>query len=290
MNITASMVKELREITGAGMMDCKKALEETNADMQKAIDYLREKGIAKSLKRESKIAAEGLSNAFVKDNKAVIVEVNSETDFVSKNDEFKEMVNKIGTAILENDVSTVEEANELTVDNMLLKDYVTQVTAKIGEKLSFRRFKVFNKLDNEVFGVYIHMGGKITTLVKVEGSDEEVAKDVAMHYAAMNPRYVFKEEVSNEDLEKEREILTKQALEEGKPMEIAEKMVTGKINKFYKENCLVEQDFVKDDSLSVGKYLENNNSKLLEAVRFEVGEGMEKRIECFAQEVMGQIG
>lgn len=290
MEITASMVKELREITGAGMMDCKAALQETKGNMEEAIKYLREKGIAKSVKREGKIAAEGLANVLVKDNFAVILEVNSETDFVSKNEEFIEMVNTIGETILENKVKTMEEALELKVDKDTLNDYVVEKTAKIGEKIAFRRFTLLEKQDDEVFGTYIHMGGNIAVLIKVKGSDEEVAKDVAMHYAAMKPEYLFKEDVSEEVINEEKELLKKQAMDEGKPADIAEKMVAGKINRFYKDNCLVEQTFVKDDSVTVGTYLKNNDSTLLEGIRYEVGEGIEKKEENFLEEVKAQMG
>ncbi len=290
MEITASMVKELREITGAGMMDCKAALQETKGNMEEAIKYLREKGIAKSVKREGKIAAEGLANVLVKDNFAVILEVNSETDFVSKNEEFIEMVNTIGETILENKVKTMEEALELKVDKDTLNDYVVEKTAKIGEKIAFRRFTLLEKQDDEVFGTYIHMGGNIAVLIKVKGSDEEVAKDVAMHYAAMKPEYLFKEDVSEEVINEEKELLKKQAMDEGKPADIAEKMVAGKINRFYKDNCLVEQAFVKDDSVTVGTYLKNNDSTLLEGIRYEVGEGIEKKEENFLEEVKAQMG
>ena len=290
MEITASMVKELREITGAGMMDCKAALQETKGNMEEAIKYLREKGIAKSVKREGKIAAEGLANVLVKDNFAVILEVNSETDFVSKNEEFIEMVNTIGQTILDNKVKTMEEALELKVDKDTLNNYVVEKTAKIGEKIAFRRFTLLEKLDDEVFGTYIHMGGNIAVLIKVKGSDEEVAKDVAMHYAAMKPEYLFKEDVSEEVINEEKELLKKQAMDEGKPADIAEKMVAGKINRFYKDNCLVEQTFVKDDSVTVGTYLKNNDSTLLEGIRYEVGEGIEKKEENFLEEVKAQMG
>ncbi len=290
MEITANTVKELREITGAGMMDCKLALQETNGNMEEAIKYLREKGIAKSIKREGKIAAEGLANVIARDNFAVILEVNSETDFVSKNDEFKEMVKTIANAILDNKVTTMEEALELKLEDILLKDYIVEKIAKIGEKLAFRRFTLLEKGSDEVFGTYIHMGGNIAVLIKVKGDNEEVARDVAMHYAAMRPEYLFKEDVPEEVLNSERELLKKQAIDEGKPADIAEKMVAGKINKYYKENCLVEQAFVKDDSITVGAYLSNNKSSLLEGIRYEVGEGIEKKEENFLEEVMAQMG
>ena len=289
MEITAQMVKELREISGAGMMDCKKALTEANGNMDEAMNYLREKGIAKSLKKESRIAAEGLANAFVKGNEAVIVEVNSETDFVSKNAEFVEMIDKIGNAILESKAKTLDEANAAPVDGITVKDLIINKVAKIGEKLSLRRFEYVTKADNEVFGVYIHMGGKIAVLVKLEGGNEEVAKDVAMQAAAMKPLYVFPEDVPADVLENEKNILKEQAVNEGKTPEIAEKMVMGRIKKFYTENCLNEQEFVKDNNLKIKDYVSKAGGKLVSMIRYEVGEGMEHRSDNFAEEVMSQI-
>ena len=290
MQITASMVKELREMSGAGMLDCKVALQETNGDMDAAVNYLREKGIAKSLKKESRIAAEGLANVYVKDNKAVIVEVNSETDFVAKNAEFISMMDEIGSAILNSEATTVEEANELASSEGTIKDLVINKTAKIGEKLSLRRFVVVTKEDNEVFGSYIHMGGKIAVLTKITGNSEEVAKDVAMQSAAMKPSYVFPKDVPGDILDNEKEVIKAQAIEEGKTPEIAEKMVDGRIKKFYTENCLSEQVFVKDDKLTITGFLAKNDSQLIDMIRYEVGEGMEKREDNFAEEVMKQIG
>ena len=289
MEITAQMVKELREVSGAGMMDCKKALTEANGNMDEAMNYLREKGIAKSLKKESRIAAEGLANAFVKGNEAVIVEVNSETDFVSKNAEFVEMIDKIGNAILESKAKTLDEANAAPVDGITVKDLIINKVAKIGEKLSLRRFEYVTKADNEVFGVYIHMGGKIAVLVKLEGGNEEVAKDVAMQAAAMKPLYVFPEDVPADVLENEKNILKEQAVNEGKAPEIAEKMVMGRIKKFYTENCLNEQEFVKDNNLKIKDYVSKAGGKLVSMIRYEVGEGMEHRSDNFAEEVMSQI-
>jgi len=289
MEITAQMVKELREVSGAGMMDCKKALTEANGNMDEAMNYLREKGIAKSLKKESRIAAEGLANAFVKGNEAVIVEVNSETDFVSKNAEFVEMIDKIGNAILESKAKTLDEANAAPVDGITVKDLIINKVAKIGEKLSLRRFEYVTKADNEVFGVYIHMGGKIAVLVKLEGGNEEVAKDVAMQAAAMKPLYVFPEDVPADVLENEKKILKEQAVNEGKAPEIAEKMVMGRIKKFYTENCLNEQEFVKDNNLKIKDYVSKAGGKLVSMIRYEVGEGMEHRSDNFAEEVMSQI-
>ena len=290
MEVTASMVKELRETSGAGMMDCKKALAETNGDMNAALDYLREKGISKATKKESRIAAEGLANIYVEKNKAVILEVNSETDFVSKNEEFKSMIDEIGAALLKSDVKTVEEANELTTESgATIKDLIVAKIAKIGEKLSFRRFTIVNKEDNETFGSYIHMGGKIASLVVITGDNVEAAKDVAMQQAAMRPNYTFISDVPSDVLEKERAVQKELAMNEGKPADIAEKMVEGRINKFYKEICLNEQVFVKDNGLTIKSFLKNNNSELKYAIRYEVGEGMEKRNEDFAAEVMNQV-
>ena len=290
MEITASMVKSLREISGAGMMDCKKALAETNGDMDKAIDYLREKGISKATKKESRIAVEGLANIYIDGNKAVILEVNSETDFVSKNDEFKSMIDVIGKTLLSSDVKSLEEANELVTENgETIKDLIVSKIAKIGEKLSLRRFMILSKSDSEVFGSYLHMGGKIASLVIVDGSNEDVAKDVAMQQAAMSPAYTFIEDIPSDVLEHEKDIQKELAMGEGKPADIAIKMVEGRIQKFYKEVCLNEQVFVKDSNLTVKQFLSNNKCSLKFAVRYEVGEGMEKRNEDFATEVMNQL-
>ena len=290
MEVTASMVKELRETSGAGMMDCKKALAETNGDMNAALDYLREKGISKATKKESRIAAEGLANIYVEGNKAVILEVNSETDFVSKNEEFKNMIDEIGETLLNSDAKTMEEANELTTKSgVTIKDLLVAKIAKIGERLSIRRFAIINKEDNEAFGSYIHMGGKIASLVVITGDNLEAAKDVAMQQAAMRPTYTFISDVPEDVLEKERAVQKELAMNEGKPADIAEKMVEGRINKFYKEICLNEQVFVKDNGLTIKSFLKNNNSELKYAIRYEVGEGMEKRNEDFAAEVMNQV-
>lgn len=287
--VTAELVKQLRDQTGAGMMDCKKALEANNGDVKAATDWLREKGIAKAEKKQSRIAAEGLANIFIDGNKAVVLEINSETDFVAKNDEFKSMVENIGKAILASDAKTMDEANALEVEGSTVADYIVTKTAKIGEKLSFRRFEVVTKADDEVFGSYLHNGGKIAVLTVVKGSNEAIAKDVAMQAAAMKPRYVFESDVPAEDVENERKVLKEQAINEGKPAEIAEKMVEGRMKKFYKENCLVNQLFIKDDSVDVQTYLKNNSSELVSMTRYEVGEGLEKRVENFAEEVAKQI-
>ena len=287
--MSASLVKELRELTGAGMLDCKKALEACNGNIDDAIAWLREKGISKAAKKADRIAAEGLADILIEGNKAVIVEVNSETDFVAKNQEFKDLVKAILKAIIENEPKTNEDVLNLVVDGETVNDLIVNKTAKIGEKLSFRRFSKIEKNDEQVFGSYIHMGGKIAVLTRLNGANEEVAKDVAMHAAAMRPSVVRREQVPQEEIEKEREILKEQAINEGKPAEIAEKMVEGRLAKFFKEVCLEEQPFVKDGDINVLTYVKNNNGTIEDMVRFEVGEGMEKREENFAEEVMGQL-
>ena len=287
--ITANMVKELREQTGAGMLDCKKALTETNGNMEEAVTWLREKGISKAAKNQTRIAAEGLALAKVEGNKAVIVEVNSETDFVAKNPEFTGLVNDIATAILGSNVSTVEEANKLEVNGTSIENMIVEKTATIGEKLSFRRFELVEKQDNQVFGTYSHMGGKIVTLAVLEGTDAEVAKDVAMQIAAMRPLYLDKDSVPSERVEKERAILTEQAENEGLDANKLPMIVNGRLNKFYEEVCLLDQGFVKENKMKVSKYVESKGMKVLSFVRYEVGEGMEKREENFADEVAKQI-
>lgn len=283
--VSASAVKELREKTGAGMLDCKKALEANNGDMEASIDWLREKGISKAAKKADRIAAEGMAAIKVDGNTAAIVEVNSETDFVAKNPEFQELVDTVLNTVLKSDATDVEEV--LNTDG--LNDVLVAKTAKIGEKLSFRRFAKVEKKDSESFGAYIHMGGKIAVLTVIDGANEEVARDVAMHAAAMRPQYVTKEDVPEDVVNHEKEVLTEQAMNEGKPKEIAEKMVQGRIQKFYKEICLAEQPFVKDGDVTVAQYVKNNGGSIVKMIRFEVGEGMEKREENFAEEVMKQM-
>ena len=287
--ISASLVKELREKTGAGMLDCKKALEANNGDISASIDWLREKGISKAEKKAGRIAAEGIASILIDGNKAAIVEVNSETDFVAKNEEFTSMVDAILKAIIKSDAKTVEEALELSCEEGTINDLIIAKTAKIGEKLSLRRFEVVTKSDNESFGEYIHMGGKIAVLITVDGASSEVAKDCAMHAAAMRPKYLNKDSVPTEEVEKEREILKEQAINEGKPEQIAAKMVEGRIRKFYEEICLEEQAFVKDSDKKVREYVKANGGVITSMVRFEVGEGMEKRSENFAEEVAKQM-
>ena len=286
--ITAKQVQELRTTTGAGMMECKKALEATNGDIEAAVDWLREKGIAKAEKKATRIAAEGLANIYANDTKAVILEINSETDFVSKNAEFKAMLDEIGSAILNSDAKIMEEALDLKIGSETIAEYITSKITKIGEKLSFRRFDVITKNADETFGTYLHMGGKIAVLTKVKGS-LEVAKDIAMQTAAMKPRYIFESDMTEEDIAKEKQVLKEQAMNEGKPADIAEKMVIGRLKKFYQENCLIDQEFIKDSSMNIKTYLENNHSELINVIRYEVGEGLEHRCDNFADEVMKQV-
>ena len=286
----ASDVKELREKTGAGMMDCKKALEACKGNMDNAIDWLREKGIAKAAKKESRIAAEGVTEAASNDNEAIIFEVNCETDFVTKNEKFHELVKELREALMSAKCTNTEEANEVKLsDGKTIAERIVEETATIGEKISFRRFTLLTKKDDENFGSYIHMGGKISVLTLVSGASVEVAKDVSMHAAAMRPEYVTKEQVPVERVEKEKKFLTEEAMAEGKPKEIAEKMVMGRISKFFKEICLEEQDFVKDNGVTVAKFVSNNGGKIVDVIRFEVGEGMEKRQDNFAEEVAAQM-
>ena len=287
--ISASMVKELRETSGAGMLDCKKALEATNGNMEEAINWLREKGISKAAKKSSRIAAEGLAYAKIEGNKAVIIEVNSETDFVAKNEEFQNLVSTIANTIINSDVTTMDSALELEVDGTKLSDLITSRIATIGEKLSFRRFEVLTKEDNQVFGSYSHMGGKIVSLALLEGNDEELAKDIAMQIAAMKPSYLNRDEVPEERVEKEREILTEQAENEGLDANKLPMIVNGRLNKFYEEICLVDQGFIKENKMKVSKYVESKNSNIIKFIRYEVGEGIEKKEENFADEVMKQI-
>ncbi|AZG95555.1 translation elongation factor Ts [Staphylococcus aureus] len=289
--ISAKLVKELREKTGAGMMDCKKALTETDGDIDKAIDYLREKGIAKAAKKADRIAAEGLVHVETKGNDAVIVEINSETDFVARNEGFQELVKEIANQVLDTKAETVEALMETTLPNgKSVDERIKEAISTIGEKLSVRRFAIRTKTDNDAFGAYLHMGGRIGVLTVVEGStDEEAARDVAMHIAAINPKYVSSEQVSEEEINHEREVLKQQALNEGKPENIVEKMVKGRLRKYLQEICAVDQDFVKNPDVTVEAFLKTKGGKLVDFVRYEVGEGMEKREENFADEVKGQM-
>ncbi|MCA0174316.1 translation elongation factor Ts [Bacillus sp. RAR_GA_16] len=291
MAVTAQMVKELRAQTGAGMMDCKKALTENDGDMDKAIDWLREKGISKAAKKADRVAAEGLASIAVEGNKAVIAEINSETDFVAKNESFTTLINDIAHHLLQANPESVDAALESKMENgQTVTEFLNNAIAKIGEKISLRRFQIVEKTDADAFGAYLHMGGRIGVLTLLEGTtDEEVAKDVAMHTAAVNPRFVSRDAVPAEEVEREREVLKQQALNEGKPEKIVEKMVEGRINKFFEEISLVDQPFVKDTDQKVGKYVESKGATVKGFIRYEVGEGMEKREDNFAEEVMSQV-
>ncbi|MFC5773797.1 translation elongation factor Ts [Ectobacillus antri] len=291
MAVTAQMVKELREKTGAGMMDCKKALTETNGDMEKAIDFLREKGIAKAAKKADRIAAEGLTYVEVNGNEAVILEVNSETDFVAKNEGFQTLTKELAAHLLAKKPATVEEALTQTMENgTVVEEHINTAIAKIGEKLTLRRFEVVTKGDNDVFGAYLHMGGRIGVLTLLEGTTDEVAaKDIAMHIAAVNPKYIDRSAVTEEEIAREREVLTQQALNEGKPENIVAKMVEGRLGKFFEEICLLDQSFIKDPDMKVRKFAESKGATVKSFVRYAVGEGIEKRQDNFAEEVMNQV-
>jgi elongation factor Ts len=291
MAITAQMVKELREKTGAGMMDCKKALQETDGDMEKAIDFLREKGIAKAAKKSDRIAAEGITAIQTEGNDAVILEVNSETDFVAKNEGFQVLVKELSAHLLNNKPASVDEALSQTMENgATVQDHINAAIAKIGEKISLRRFVVLSKTDNDAFGAYLHMGGRISVLTVLEGTtDADAAKDISMHIAALNPKYVSRDQVSQEEVEHERQVLTQQALNEGKPENIVAKMVEGRLGKYFEDVCVLDQAFVKNPDQKVRQFVQSKGAVLREFVRFEVGEGLEKREENFAEEVMNQI-
>ena len=290
MAISAKLVKELREKTGAGMMDCKKALVETDGDIDKAIDYLRENGIAKAAKKADRIAAEGAVYITAEGNEAVIVEINAETDFVARNESFQELVKKIASHILATKPADVEALYNSELDGETVTAIMNNAVATIGEKLNIRRFAVETKTDNDSFGQYMHMGGRIGVLTVVEGTtDEAIAKDVAMHAAALNPKYVSRDQVDQAELDHEREVLRQQALNEGKPEKIVDKMVEGRVRKYLEEICIVDQPFVKDSDQTVQQYLDTQKASIRTFVRYELGEGIEKREENFADEVLGQV-
>lgn len=288
--ITAALVKELRERTGAGMMDCKKALTAVEGDMDKAIDFLREKGLAAAAKKAGRIAAEGVVGSFVSaDGKiGAIVEVNCETDFVAKTDGFKALVEKIAAHIVATKPADVEALLASELDDQTVEALVTASVAKIGEKISVRRFALYEAPEG-VVAAYIHGGGKIGVIVELKGGNAELGKDVAMHVAAANPSYLERSQVPAAELEHEKEVLSEQAKNEGKPEKIIEKMVMGRINKYYKEVCLVDQEFVKDPDQTVGKLVKAAGAEVLAFSRFQLGEGIEKKQEDFAAEVMSQI-
>ena len=293
MAISAKLVKELREKTGAGMMDCKKALDATNGDLEAAFDWLREKGIAKAAKKADRIAAEGLAAFAIEGDKAALVEVNSETDFVAKNEEFKELVNMIAKAVAEAQVNTVEETLKLVVDGQDLDTIIKEKTGKIGEKLSLRRVVAMSKSEGETFGAYSHMGGTVAALVKVANADDEKARDVAMHVAASAPQYISEDEIPEDVRERELTVLKTQAIEENakaakpKPENILHKIVEGRLKKNFKEVCLNDQAFIKNPDQTVAQYLGNGKVEMM--ARFKVGEGIEKKEENFAAEVAAQM-
>ncbi len=290
MAITAAMVKELRETTGAGMMDCKKALTACDGNMEAAIDFLREKGLSTAKKKSGRIAAEGVVGFSVTpDAKAgAIVEINCETDFVAKTDDFKALVNKIAAQVVAVNPADVEALNASELEGKTVADIITEAIAKIGENISLRRFARYESPEGQV-AAYIHGGGKIGVLVSLTGGSAELGKDVAMHIAAAKPAYLRRDEVPAAELEHEKAVLSEQARQEGKPENIIEKMVTGRIQKYYKEVCLLDQEFVKDPDQTIAKLLKANNCDVNAFARFQMGDGIEKKQEDFAAEVMAQI-
>ena len=294
-NITASMVKELREMTSAGMLDCKKALAETDGDMEKAVVWLRERGIAKAVKKEGAVAAEGLCSYAINGNKCVVFELNSQTDFVAQNEKFINLLEKVGTILSNSNATNTEEALAIDVDGKDLNTVILEASGVIGEKITLRRVNVITKGDDEVFGTYKHMKGRIVTIAILKGNEETVAKDVAMHVAAMNPRYVSKNDIPEEEIAKEREIILTAALNENaesakpKPENIiAERIVPGRLEKSLKEICLLSQAFVKNPDQTVEAYVNGAKSQVVTFVRLEVGEGIEKQVSDFAAEVAAQ--
>lgn len=287
--ITAQLVKELRDKTGAGMLDCKRALEATEGDVAAAVDYLREKGIAKAAKKADRIAAEGLCNVVVSKNEAIVFELNSETDFVSKNDQFLNLLDQVGEALINSQVTNTEEALALATNGKTIEVLLKEATATIGENITLRRVSRVVKNDAQGFGSYKHMGGRIVALVVLDQKDDDTAKDISMHVAAQKPQYLDRNQVDAETLEHERHVLTQQALSEGKPANIVEKMIVGRLNKFLKEITLVDQPFVKDPDQTVSQYVSSKQNKVVSFLRLEVGEGIEKKQEDFAAEVMSQV-
>ncbi len=287
--ITAQLVKELRDKTGAGMLDCKRALEATEGDVAAAVDYLREKGIAKAAKKADRIAAEGLCNVVVSKNEAIVFELNSETDFVSKNDQFLSLLDQVGEALINSQVTNTEEALALATNGKTIEVLLKEATATIGENITLRRVSRIVKSDAQGFGSYKHMGGRIVALVVLDQKDDDTAKDISMHVAAQKPQYLDRNQVDAETLEHERHVLTQQALSEGKPANIVEKMIVGRLNKFLKEITLVDQPFVKDPDQTVSQYVSSKQNKVVSFLRLEVGEGIEKKQEDFAAEVMSQV-
>lgn len=288
--ITASMVKELRTSTGAGMMDCKKALTEADGDMAKAVDILREKGLSQAAKKAGRIAAEGAVVSYVsEDGKVgVIVEVNCETDFVGHNEGFQTLAKSIAKQVAVAAPADVDALLASEMDGKTVKDLVTEAVAKIGENISVRRFERFESAEGQVYS-YIHGGGKIGVLVDMKGGDAELGKDVAMQVAAANPSYLNRDQVPAAELEHEKTVLSEQARNEGKPEKIIEKMVIGRINKYYKEVCLLDQEFIKDGDLTITKLLKSKGAEVVRFARFQLGEGIEKKQENFVEEIQKQI-
>lgn len=292
--ITAAQVKELREKTGAGMMDCKKALTETDGDIAKAVDWLREKGIAKSAKKAGRIAAEGLTRVAIKDNTAVIFEINSETDFVAKNDKFLHLFDVVGEALLENKPADVETALAVNTPEGTINDLVVNATATIGEKISFRRFNIVELNEGESFGSYMHMGGTISSLVVLKGTeDAAIAKNMAMQVASMAPIYATEADIPAADVEHERNLQLQMMKDDpkmaNKPEKVLQGILQGKVKKHFKAMCLADQEFFLDTKKSVSQFLKENGAEVVSFIRYQVGEGMEKKEENFAEEVMSQI-
>src|SRR5690554_2610605 len=290
--ISAAQVKELREKTGAGMMDCKKALEATDGDISAAIDWLREKGIAKAAKKADRVAAEGLTRVVVNNNTAALIEINSETDFVAKNEQFLQLMDNIATAVATASPKTMEEALALSVNNHSIENTIISATATIGEKISFRRFEIVEKSDDQNFGLYMHNGGRISALALIEGGNDDVAKNIAMQVASMTPSYVSREFMPQEIVQKEREmqleIVKNDESLATKPEKVIAGIVEGRLSKSLQDMCLVDQIYFKDQDIKVGKYLQSENAKVLSFIRYEVGEGIEKKVDNFVEEVMNQ--
>ncbi|MGL4382860.1 MAG: translation elongation factor Ts [Bacilli bacterium] len=294
MAITAAMVKELREKTGAGLMDCKKALTANDGNMEASIDWLREKGIASAAKKADRIAAEGLTKIITKDNKAIIIELNSETDFVAKNEQFINLIDTLAFHLLKESPKDIEAAMETSIDGVKLSEYLADATAKIGEKITLRRFEIIEKDDEDAFGAYSHMGGRIGSLVVLKGTnDSDGARDVAMHVAAMNPQFISRDYIPADFIEKERgiqlEITKNDPKTADKPEKVLLGIIEGKLNKQLKELSLVDQTFVKNSDQSVGAFVNSLDATVIKVVRFGVGEGIEKKEEDFAAEVMSQV-
>ena len=290
MAITAAQVKELRELTGAGMMDCKKALTECEGDIKKAIDWLREKGIAKAAKKEGRIAAEGLAKILIEGNKAVVLEVNSETDFVAKNDRFLALLDEAAKTIFNSNAKTVEEALALPTAEGTLNDSFIAAVAIIGEKITLRRFEFVEKSDDELFGSYTHQGGRIVAVTVVKGtSDAQVAKNMAMQVASMNPTYVSRDEMPQEVVAHEREvqegIMANDPSLANKPEKVKAGIIEGRVSKSLQDMCLVDQEYFLDSNLKCGQYLKENNAEVVKFVKYIVGEGIEKKQDDFAAEV-----